>query len=173
LRSQREVLLIGYDAVCRQVKKAKDQLAKFSRRYPIISYWNQLPGLGPIRAATFFVYMDTPFRFASPKRVWKYCGVGLQVASSGKDQKGRPKKGKLQLAWAVNRRLKDVAMGMAKSAIDQGKNVFYGYYERMLENGATYSNARHAVARKMLSVMWGMWKNNGRFCEKLAFKKSG
>jgi hypothetical protein len=117
--------------------------------------------------------MDTPYRFSDPKKVWKYCGVGLQIATTGKDKYGRPKRGKQQLAWAVNRRLKDVAIGMANSAINQRKNIFYSYYERMLKDGATYSNARHQTSRKMLSVMWGMWKNNGRFDEKLAFDQSG
>jgi len=172
LRDQLEVLLIGYEAVRKQVRKARSQVAKFSRRYSIISYWEKLPGVGPIRAATFFVYMDTAFRFGGPKKVWKYCGVGLQVASSGKDRYGKPKKGRQQLAWAVNRRLKDVAMGMAESAINQRRNVFYSYYERMVKNGLMPSNAKHQVARKMLSVMWGMWKNNGRFDEKLVFDKS-
>ena len=35
--------------------------------------------------------------------------------------------------------------------------------ERMILEGIIPSNARHAVARKMLAVMWGMWKQNGRF----------
>ena len=45
---------------------------------------------------------------------------------------------KQQLAWAVNGRLKDVAIGMATSAINQRKNVFYCYYERMLKAGICY-----------------------------------
>ena len=37
----------------------------------------------------------------------------------------------------------------------------------MLKDGIITSNARHAVARKMLTVMWGMWKTNGLFDEKI------
>jgi len=29
------------------------------------------------------------------------------------------------------------------------------------------SNARHAVARKLLTVMWAMWKTNSRFDESM------
>ena len=46
-------------------------------------------------------------------------------------------------------------------------NVFKDYYERMLSNGITPSNARHSVARKMISVMSGMWKTNSIYNPKL------
>jgi hypothetical protein len=37
----------------------------------------------------------------------------------------------------------------------------------MAKDGVITSNARHAVARKMLTVMWGMWKTNSQFDENL------
>ncbi|GAJ17685.1 unnamed protein product, partial [marine sediment metagenome] len=40
-------------------------------------------------------------------------------------------------------------------------------YERMVKNGIIPSNARHAVARKMLTVIWAMWKTNSSFDENL------
>jgi len=46
-------------------------------------------------------------------------------------------------------------LGAAISAINQKDNVFKAYYERMVQDGVISSNARHAVARKMLTVMWG------------------
>jgi transposase len=125
--------------------------------------WQELPGIGIIRAATLFAYMDTPWRFSRPNRLWKYCGVGLQRTASGKDRHGHPKPPRLELAWRVNKRLKNAVMGAATSAINQKNNVFKDYYERLLNDGVSKSNARHAVARKMLTVMWGMWKNDSRF----------
>jgi hypothetical protein len=67
------------------------------------------------------------------------------------------------LAWAVNKRLKNVVMGSAMCATRSGANVFRDAYERMLARGTLARNARHAVARKMLTVMWGMWKNQQPF----------
>ena len=80
---------------------------------------------------------------------------------------GRPNRGKLKLAWAVNRRLKAVVTGTSMSAINQKHNIFAYEYERMIRRGLTASNARHAVARKLLSVMWAMWKTKSRFNEGL------
>jgi transposase len=128
-----------------------------------------LPGVGEIRAVTLLAYLDTPWRFKNPEKLWRYCGVGLQRCSSGKDRDGRPKVGLLQLAWQCNRRLKDAVMGAAISAIRQGDNVFAAQYKRLAANGLTPSNARHTVARKMLTVMWGMWKTEQPFDPRQVF----
>ena len=74
---------------------------------------------------------------------------------------------KIKLPWAVNRRIKNAVMGAATTAIEHSDNVFKDYYERMLSHGITPSNARHSVARKMVSTMSAMWKTNSRFDEKL------
>ncbi|MBK8914719.1 MAG: transposase [Phycisphaerales bacterium] len=50
---------------------------KLSKAYPEIARFQSLPGYGPIRAATFFAFLDTPWRFRSKAAVWKYVGIGL------------------------------------------------------------------------------------------------
>lgn len=170
LAEQLNLLWIGYDATSSQVKIAKRKLAVQSKQYSIISFWSQLPGIGLIRATTLFAYLDTPWRFKKKNRLWKYCGVGLQRTASGTDKKGKPKPARLQLPWAVNRTLKNVVLGAAISAVHQKDNIFRDYYERMLKDGTMPSNARHATARKMLTVMWAMWKTNSQFDENLCIK---
>jgi transposase len=163
LRGQLEMLLPGLEAVRAQVRRARLEMSRRVKGDDIVERWKDLPGVGLIRAATLLAYLDTPWRFATAKKLWKYCGVGLIRATSGTDKKGRPRKGKLQLAWAVNRRLKGAVMGAAVSAIEQGDNAFSDYHRRLEQQRLSASNARHAVARKMLTAMWGMWKNNSRF----------
>jgi transposase len=167
LTRQLSIRWIGFDAVATQVKMARQEMSRRSKSYPIIGFWEDLPGVGPIRAITLFAYLDTPWRFGGSKKLWKYCGVGLKRFASGSDKEGRPKTGNLRLFRAVNRRLKDAVMGAALSAMCQSSNPFADHYERMVRNGVTPSNARHTVARKMLSVMWGMWKTNCRYDESL------
>lgn len=167
LAEQLAVLWIGFDTAAKQVKMARKQLIRHSKDYDIIKYWSDVPGIALIRATTMLAYLDTPWRFNNEKKLWKYCGVGLQRTASGTDRFGRPNCGKLQLAWAVNRRLKAVITGAAMSAINQKNNIFACEYKRMIHNGLTVSNARHAVARKLLSVLWAMWKTSSRFDESL------
>ena len=63
LKTQLHMLWIGYDATKEQVKIAKKQFSSYARKYPIIKSWSALPGIGIIRAATIFAYLDTPWRF--------------------------------------------------------------------------------------------------------------
>ena len=162
--SQLRMLWNGYDACRQQAGYARREMQRRSRRYPMIAAWKDLPGMGPVRSATLMAYLETPWRFANnPRKLWKYCGVGLERSSSGKDKQGKPRVGHLQLAWKVNRRLKSAVMGAAVSAIRQGQNVFAEHYRRLLEQGSEPGNARHGVARKMLTVMWGMWKTQTRY----------
>ena len=170
LAKQLNLLWIGYDATVQQVAIGKRQLSVLGRKYNIIKLWGKMPGIGLIRATTLFAYLDTPWRFKKKNRLWKYCGVGLQRTASGTDKKGRPKPAKLQLPWAVNRTLKNAVLGAVISAINQKDNLFKDYYERMVADGIMPSNARHAVARKLLAVMWAMWKTNSRFDENLCRK---
>ena len=58
-------------------------------------------------------------------------------------------------------------LGAAMSAMQQKHNGFRDYYERMLSNGITPANARHSVARKMVSVVSAMWKTDSAFDPKL------
>ena len=167
LNRQLSILWVGFDAVSKQVKMARKEITRLSQSYPIISYWKDLPGIGPIRAITLFAYLDTPWRFSSPKKLWKYCGIGLRRFTSGSDKQGCPKPGNLRLFRGSNRKLKDSIMGAALSAIGQSNNQFANHYQKMVRNGVTLSNARHTVARKMLTVMWGMWKTNSRYNESL------
>ncbi len=163
LADQLRLLWRSYDSHRTDVRIAKRQMLRRARRFAVVGHWSALPGIGPIRSATLFAYLDTPWRFKKKTHLWKYCGVGLQRTGSGKDRRGRDRPARLELFWMVNRRLKDVVMGMTLSAIRSRDNVFRDAYEERIRHGALASNARHAAARKMLTVMWGMWKSQRPF----------
>jgi transposase len=163
---QLALLYKGYLAVAEQVKVALREITKRSKKHDIIGYWQELPGIGVVRASTLFAYLDTPWRFKKRSQLCKYCGLGLERSTSGTDKKGRPNKGSLHLAWQVNRRLKDAIMGATTNVI-VGDNPFGYQYRSLLKNGITPDNAKHTVARKLLAVLWGMWKRNERFDSQL------
>ena len=157
------ILWQGWDVVRSQAKLAKALLSRRAKAYPTIAAWQDVPGVGLIRAGTLFAYLDTPFRFGSPKKLYKYCGLGLKRTASGTDKNGRPKEGRLCLYRHANHRLKDSLLGAAISAVSWNENPFRRYYRKCLQEGMTQSNARHAVGRKILRVLWGMWKTNSRY----------
>ncbi|MBN2879298.1 MAG: transposase [Clostridia bacterium] len=163
IAEQLQMLFIGYDAACCQCRIARQKLLVLSRSYPVIKEFQELPGVGIIRAVTFLAYIDTPWRFKRKSKLWKYCGIGLEHTTSGKDKFGQPKPAKLRMPYNCNRTLKDVILGAALSAVRQKQNPFAQEYERMVANGAIPSNARHTVARKLLTTMWGIWKNSYQY----------
>ncbi len=168
LARQLLMLCIGYDATAKQARMAKQQLISLSKKHSIVDIWQQLPGIGIIRAVTIFAYLDTPWRFKKKNKLCKYCGIGLQRTASGTDKKGKPKPAMLRLSRASNRVLKNAILGAGLTAINQKQSSFRQDYERMVQNGVIPSNARHAVARKLLTVMWGMWKRNYQFDQEKA-----
>ena len=163
LVEQLRLLFKGYDVIGEQVRLARGQLSRQGQAFEVVGHWREVPGMGLIRSVTLLAYLDTPWRFKRKTKLWKYCGVGLQRATSGQDRHGREHPAQLELAWPVNKRLKNVVIGATISAIHSRENVFQQYYERMIGDGTLTSNARHAVARKLLLVLWGMWKNHSCF----------
>ena len=85
---------------------------------------------------------------------------------SGKGSAGRAQPGRLRLAWVANKRLKNVVMGATTSALRQQDNFLVQAYERSIREGMHPGNARRATARKLLTVLWGMWKQERRFTKR-------
>ena len=163
------VLLFGsLDGLRKQVEQCRRELARRAKAYDVIARWQEMEGIGLIRAVTFLAYMDTPQRFSNRRKAWRYCGVGLVRFASGTDKKGREKPGKLRLAWSVNKRLKDVVMGATMSAIHQGHNVIADGYRQRVESGMCEANARHTAARKVVDRFMALWKHGDAYHPELA-----
>ncbi len=141
------------DLVGRQTEMHK-RLRRLARRHPVAKRFLAIPGYREVRALTFLVIVDTPFRFATPQKLWRYGGLGLR-----KRQSGDPERGQLRPDQQYNRRLKNIAKGAMEVALwRSGANPFQTIYARLVEQGTRDPLARLTVARKQLSVPWGMWK---------------
>ncbi len=160
-REDVELLLAGYDLACRQVKTMKSRLIESSKGEPMAKLFCELPGVSWVRASTFVAFIDTPYRFKSKQKLWKYMGVGLERRHSGT---GRVQ---LRVPNRCSRILKSVILGAAKSAVASKDNRFADLYERWLDDGCSPQVARRNVARSLAAVMWGMWKSGSAFDPKM------
>jgi len=43
--------------------------------HPVTKRFLAIPGYGPIRSLTFLVMVDTPYRFPTPQKLWRYSGL--------------------------------------------------------------------------------------------------
>ena len=157
LRADVRVLWKGYDGAVAQEEHMRRRLVQLAKEEELLRRFEELPGIGWVRAATLFVYLDTPWRFASKQALWKYLGIGLQRRHSGNgpDQVQVPKQ--------VNRLLKSTILGAAKSAVAQGSNPFAAQQRKWVEQGLSPKLARRNVARSLAATLWGMWKNGSAY----------
>jgi transposase len=165
VRKDIELLLEGFDLAIKQVAEMRRRLIEMAKKELMIEAFRAIPGVDWVRAATFVVFVDTPFRFKSKEKLWKYVGIGLERRQSGEgsDRLRTPKR--------CSRPLKYVILGAAKSAIASKDNMFADQYQRWLNEGCSPWIARRNLARSLTTVMWGMWKSGSVFDPSLADKR--
>ena len=149
----REVFLLMLE----QEESLREELIGRARNEEAVRRFEELPGIGWIRGVTFYAYLDTPWRFKSKAALWKYCGIGLERRHSGQGPV------RTRLSRSGNRRLKDVLLGAAKSAIAQAANPFADKYQIWTEQGGKIPHARRNVARCLAAVLWSLWKTGHRY----------
>jgi len=133
-------------------------IATQAKQFPEIARFQDVPGIGLIRAATFFAFIDTPHRFPSRGKLWVYCGVGIASSRSGE---GKPIE---HLTYFGNRILKDLAKGAALSAIHAGNdNPFASKYTRLIQGGKDPHIAWLDVARSVITTLWIMWRKGQEY----------
>jgi transposase len=152
-----KVMLSGYDRAAEQVTLLRRRLVQLVKKDPAIHRLCKLPGVGPVRAATIHAFVDTPFRFRTKQKLWKYMGIGLEKKQSGT---GRVI---LRSPRRFSRVLKSAILGAAKSAAASRDNPFADQYQRWLEDGCSSRIAKRNLARSLAVVIWGMWKSGSEY----------
>jgi transposase len=157
LRGDLELLFAQYDLMVDHEEQAYQELVRLARREAPVRRFEKVPGFGWIRALTYYVYLDTPFRFRSKAALWRYCGIGLERRHSGSGPV------RSQLDHRGNRRLKNILLGAARSAIASTDNPFAEKYHHWTEEGMPLPNARRNVARSLATTLWSLWKTGHEY----------
>ena len=152
LRKDLKLLWQTYDLAAKHVTDMRRRLKRLARKEEPIRRFVQLPGIKWVRAATFFAYIDTPGRFASKQKLWKYAGLGLEHRQSGARHQ------RVRLARRANRVLKYILLGAARSAVVKGSNPFAHQYHNWLAKATPPPVALRNTARSLAVTLWVMWK---------------
>ena len=151
-----------YELLCQHEEELELDLVRLARREEPVRRFTALPGILWIRAVTFYAYLDTPHRFQSKEKLWKYCGIGLEKRHSGSGSM------QVRVTKGGNRHLKSVLMGAAISASFQGENPFGDKYRYWTQQERQHPlTACRNVARTFANTLWGMWKNGSEYDPKL------
>jgi transposase len=147
----------SYDGLVEKEETWRTRVVRLAQQEEVIRRLAELPGVSWIRGATFYAFVDTPWRFRSKQALWKYLGIGLERQRSGSGPE------RLGVPFLIPGPLKCAILGAALSAVTQGKNPFADHYRRWLEQGLSPKLARRSVARMLAATLWGLWKNGSAY----------
>lgn len=153
-----EQVRAAYRLMAAQENSLRKALVGLAQNEEPVRRFFELPGVAWIRAVTFYAYIDTPHRFRNKAALWRYAGIGLERRHSGAGPT------RTRLSRQGNRRLKNVLLGAAMSAVTPAKNPFADKYRSWIEEGGlAVPNARRNVARSLASTLWSLWKTGQRY----------
>jgi transposase len=156
-RYQVDLLWEALDQAQERRARLHARLTRQARAVEPIRRFLGVPGIGVVRAATFYALVDTPHRFATRSKLWVYCGIGLAQRTSA--QQSEP----AHLARRFNRHLKAAVKGAAQTAIQLGDNPFAAKYERQRAEGMSPEMSWLAVSRSVVSTLWSMWLTGSEY----------
>lgn len=144
------------DAAVSVQQEARAAMIRLGRRYPEIRRFMQMPGIGEVSAHVFDAFIQTPHRFATRQKLWRYCKLGvLERTSSGKPLAYK------RLDRSGSGALKSVSYQCWLSAQrTREPNEVSRFYEASLIRTGNATAARLNTQRKVLHVLWTIWKHN-------------
>jgi transposase len=145
-------------------EQAYKAMSKAGRQFAEIKLFQEgVPGIGPIGAARFSAYVQTPHRFSNKRKLWRYCRLGISYRSSDGKPLSYPR-----LDRAGCGPLKDVIRKAFEVAVNsKDDNQFKRAYEKALASTHDKTHARLTVMRKIVSVLRAMWLTHSPYKDEL------
>jgi transposase len=141
--------------------KAKKAMIKLGQKYPEIRQFKKIPGIGDISAHIFDAYIQTPDRFANRRKLWRYCRMAVTDRSSD----GKPL-GYKRLDKSGISEIKAIMYQAWMSAL-KSDNEVKKFYLGSLQRTHSRVHARLNTQRKIIAVMYGLWKSGEAYNSQL------
>ena len=132
-------------------EKYENMFRELKKKNKIIKMLCGISGIGTTSAVKIYAKVIDAGRFENKYKYWGMCGLVYYQRESGGRNYGRKKP-------RYSRTLKSVYKTAAIAAIG-GKNDIREYYEFLLEQGYSISEARNQIARYIAKVSYGVMKN--------------
>lgn len=138
--------------------EAKKQMFRLGKRYPEIEEFQDVPGVGPIGAHLFDAFIQTPDRFSTRQKLWRYCQLSIRSQTSD----GKPL-GHEELDPNGRSELKQVSYRACVAARRQGDNAVATFFEQSLRRTGDRTHARLNTQRKILATLRALWKTKSSY----------
>jgi len=122
------------------------------RKYPEIKEFKRIPGIGDVFSCVYDAYIQTPDRFDNKRQLWRYCRLGIIDHSSD----GKPL-GYKRLDRSGISEIKSLSYQAWMSSLKSDNEVKH-FYSNSLQRTRNRVHARLNTQRKIIAVMYGMWK---------------
>lgn len=124
---------------------------------PTMRLLQSIPGVGPIAASAFISSIGDPARFSSGRDVGAYLGLVPRLYESGKtSRKGAITKcGNSQTRWALTMAANTLLLAKTDSHLQRWASELAARIGR--------KKACVAIARKLASILWAVWKSGRPF----------
>lgn len=124
------------------------------KNYWEIAEFAKIPGIGPVGSHLFSALVEDPHRFAKRSQVYKFCQLGVTSHSSA----GQPARKRLD-----KRGYGELKATSYRAWLSAGHarydNEVKRFWKASCRRAASQRNARLNTQRKIMNVMWSLWKN--------------
>lgn len=151
----REILKENIDLYRRTKREYERRFHALARRNTLVRWQSEIDGIATIGAVKIVASVVDARRFPCSAKYLSYCGLVKHEKLSGGRSYGRRKP-------RYSRVLKSVYKTAALAAL-KGNNPIRTYYDHLLAQGVAEHNARHAVARYIARISYGMLKSGTRY----------
>jgi transposase len=116
-----------------------------------------IPGIGPVCSAALVAHIGNIHRFDSPKKLVAYIGLDCRVHESGTSIKGKG-----FLTKRGNRTLRSLLYNAAFIARQYNPDL-KAFFDKKIAEGKHYHVATCAVERKLIHIIYAVWKRGTVF----------
>jgi transposase len=157
IRRQMKRLYSAMDHAVSLRDDALKALKRLGRKYSEIKEFQKIPGVGEIGAHLFDAIIQTPHRFAHRSQLWRYCRLGVTEYSSDGKQLGFKRLDKSGIA-----EIKCLTFLGWMNALKRDNEV-RRFYKASLKRTCDRVHARLNTQRKMIAVMYGIWRKGEEY----------
>lgn len=159
----KESSLFEFQMMLEMIENYEKQIASIENK--MMSIWNEvrdkhyiqtIGGVTELRAAMIWAEMGNVDDFKHPDQIVAFAGYDPKVRKSGnKEVIGGPnKRGSKILRWVL---------GWTVQEAKCSNPVIGQYFDKKIEQGKHYNNARCAAAKKLIRIIWSVEKNKKPF----------
>lgn len=141
-----------------EIREIESKMAKYASGTQKLL--RTIPGVGKVTAASLVAYIGDIQRFSSPEKLTAYIGLDCRVHESGTSIHGKG-----YITKRGNKYLRYILFNAAFIA-KRRNPVLKQYLEKKMSEGKHYFSALCAVERKLVHLIYAVWKRGTPFEER-------